>query len=270
MAASGHGTFAGRQVTGGPGGPGGGFGFGPGGPGGPGGRFGSGFGGRGGGPMGGGADALLGADVLTPAAAFLGISATTLESDLAGGKTLAAEAQAKGKTAADLISAIVASEKTVLDGQKAAGWLTADQETAAVTRLTAAITAVVNNVPSASPAGPGAGGGLLQIAATYLGVSVSDLLSDLKSGKSLADVIGTVSGKTVDGLVAALEAQVKTKLDSAVSSSKITQAQEDSIISGMTTSLTNLINDTKSTVHAGVLKSVVRYANLRVFALRHA
>ena len=80
-----------------------------------------------GGPGGGG---VLISDVLTPAAAFLGISVSTLASDLNGGKTLAQEATAKGKTAADLINAIVAAQKTNLDNQKAAGWITADQETA--------------------------------------------------------------------------------------------------------------------------------------------
>ena len=86
----------------------------------------------GGGP--GGAGVLL-SDVLTPAAAFLDISVSTLASDLNGGKTLAQEATAKGKTAADLITAIVAAQKTNLDNEKAAGWITADQETSLLDAL---------------------------------------------------------------------------------------------------------------------------------------
>src|SRR5690348_315686 len=89
--------------------------FGPGGPG---------FFGRGGPGVRGGGAGLLGADVLTPAADYLGVSLSTLQSDLKGGKTLAQEATAKGKTAAGLIDAIVAAEKKVLDAQNAAGWLT--------------------------------------------------------------------------------------------------------------------------------------------------
>ena len=55
------------------------------------------FGAGPGGPGGGG---ILAFDALTPAAAFLNISVSTLTTDLAGGKTLAQEATAKGKTAA--------------------------------------------------------------------------------------------------------------------------------------------------------------------------
>ena len=94
-------------------GPGGGGMFGLGGPGigfgGPGmmGGMGRGMGGPGGGGPGGPAVSL--SDVLTPAAAFLSISVSTLASDLNGGKTLAQEATAKSKTAADLITAIVAA-----------------------------------------------------------------------------------------------------------------------------------------------------------------
>src|SRR5262245_42826800 len=85
-------------------GPGFGFAFGfPGGPG-----FGFKFGAGGG---------VTYADVLTPAADYLNVSLTTLQSDLKGGKTLAQEATAKGKTASGLVDAIVAAEKKVLDAQ---------------------------------------------------------------------------------------------------------------------------------------------------------
>src|SRR5207302_9274843 len=71
-----------------------------------------------------GGPGVLSADVLTPAASFLGVSVPTLAADLKSGKTLADEATAKGKTAADVIAAIVAAEKTVLDAENSAGWIT--------------------------------------------------------------------------------------------------------------------------------------------------
>ena len=133
--------------------------------------FGIGFPGMGpGGPGGGG---VLTSDVLTPAASFLGVSVSTLASDLSGGKTLADEAKAKNKTADDLIKAIVGSQKANLDNEKAAGWITADQETALLAQYTAAVTELVNNGPPVPPTGKG--GGLLETAATFLGMSVSDL-----------------------------------------------------------------------------------------------
>ncbi len=184
LAAPGHGRFGSRAGL--PGGfvPGPAFGaFLGGGPGGlPGFRRGFGVGPRGG--------ALLGADVLTPAASFLGLPVSTLASDLKSGKTLAQEATARGKTATDLIAAIVAAEKAVLDNEKAAGWLTDAQETALLGMLSDAVTRLVDTGP---PIPPTPRPGLLQTAATYLGVSLSQLQSDLRSGKTLAQEASTGS-----------------------------------------------------------------------------
>jgi hypothetical protein len=246
-------------------------GFGPGGPmggamffGGPGG-----FGmhaeiGRGGpGGPGGGAGVLV-SDVLTPAASFFNISVSSLASDLAGGKTLAQEATAKSKKVDDLIAAIVAAQKTNLDNEKAAGWITADQETAILAKYQDAVTDLVNNGPPVP--GDGKGGGLLQTASTFLGISVSDLLTDLKSGKTLADE-AKAKGKSVDDLVTALLAPAKKNLDQAVTDGKITQSQETAILSKMTDGLTNLVNNAKpSDAKMNALRvNSVRFAALRLF-----
>ena len=230
--------FAGRAGFGMMGGPGfgmmGGPGFGMGG--GPGGPMGAMMFGGPGGPRGGGG--ILGADVLTPAATFLGVSLSTLEADLKGGKTLAQEATAKGKTASALIDALVASEKTVLDAQNSAGWLTDAQETSVLAHLKDAITNLVNNgppVPGTDHVGP------LDAAATYLGMTVSDLQAALKSGKTLADE-AAAKGKTVDGLVQALLAPLKTELDKRVTAGDITAAQETTILNDQTTHLTDFVN----------------------------
>jgi hypothetical protein len=249
----------------GPGGLGIGFGGPMGGPGGfRGGRIGMGMGGPGGG-------GVFYSDVLTPAASFLGISVSTLASDLNVGKTLAQEATAKNKTASDLINAIVAAQKTNLDNQKAAGWITADQETALLSRYTDEVTALVNNGPGVPPSGGQQPGGLLQTAATFLGMSVSDLQSALQSGKSLAD-LATSKGKTASDLVTALLAPAKTKLDQAVSDGKITSAQEQTILTNLTTRLTNLVDNTKPTGTAQMSKlqhGVVTLAALKTLAKLH-
>jgi hypothetical protein len=252
LAAPGHGRFGSRLagVRGGfgplagarLGGIGGGFGFVPG-PRGPGGFVGAGFGGPG---RGGGGAGILSADVLTPAASFLGISVSTLATDLSSGKTLAQEATAKGKTAADLIGAVVASEKTVLDAEKSAGWITAPQETSLLGELTEQIAGLVNAGP---PVPPTRRPGLLDTAASYLGISVSDLQTALKSGKTLADE-ATAGGKTVDGLVTALTAQAKTNLDAAVTAGTITAAQEQTLLTNITQRTTDLVDNAKPTSSA--------------------
>jgi D-Tyr-tRNAtyr deacylase len=202
-----------------------------------------GFGGGAAGGRGAGGASILGSDILTPSAAFLGISVTALEADLNSGKTLAQEAVAKGKTAADLITAVVASEKTVLDAENAAGWITSSQETSLLSTLTTQITSLVNNGPPVPPTANATGP--LQTAATYLGVSVSTLQSDLKAGQTLAQV-ATAQGKTADGLIAALVAAAKMSLDAQITAGTITQAQEGTILARVTTQLTNFVNNTKS------------------------
>src|SRR5438045_3165415 len=66
-------------------------------------------------------------------------------------------------------------------------------------------------------------------AATYLGLSVDELRTQLQSGKTLADV-ANAHGKSVSGLVDSLVADAKTHLDQAVASGRLTQAQEDEIL----------------------------------------
>jgi len=228
------------------------------------GGFAPGFGGPGlfgrGGP-GGPGGGLLAADLLTPAAGYLGISVSDLASDLKSGKTLEQEATARGKTASGLIDALVTAETKVLDAEKAAGWLTDAQETNVLANLKEAITDLVDNGPGVPPSGPR--GGLLQTAATYLGISVSDLQSDLRSGKTLAQE-ATAEGKTADGLVQALLAPLKSALDQRVTAGDITAAQETGILNRETTRLTNLVNNTKpAATQAGL-----RVAGLRIMLQR--
>ena len=231
-------------------GPGFGFAFGfPGGPG---------LGGR----LGGGGISY--ADVLTPAADYLNVSLATLQSDLKGGKTLAQEATAKNKTAAGLVDAIVTAETKVLDAQKAAGWLTDAQESALLDNFKTQVTELVNNGPGVPPVGV-KNGGPLQTAADYLGISVSDLIADLEAGKSLAQE-ATAKGKTVDGLVQAMLAPLKTMLQQRVDAGDITAAQQTAILNRATTMLTNLVNNTKpDELHAGLRVAGLRLALPRLF-----
>ena len=74
-----------------------------------------------------------------------------------------------------------------------------------------------------------AGGGLTA-AASYLGLSAAQLQSDLQSGQTLAQIAKS-QGKTLDGLVAVMVAQVKKTLGTAVSQGLLTQAQADQLAS---------------------------------------
>jgi hypothetical protein len=67
-------------------------------------------------------------------------------------------------------------------------------------------------------------------AAAYLGLSAAQLQSDLQSGQTLSQIAKS-QGKTLDGLVAAMAAQVKKTLNAAVSQGLLTQAQADALAS---------------------------------------
>jgi hypothetical protein len=258
MANRGHAQFGNRMaarggfgpVLGGFGGPGFGLGgFGLGGPAlrGPG-------GGRGHGPGGPGGGSVLSADVLTPAASFLGISVSALATDLKAGKTLAQEAVAKGKTAATLIDAVVAAQKTVLDAEVSAGWITTAQETSLLAHTTTEITNLVNAGP---PVPPTKKPGLLETAATFLGISVTDLQADLKAGKTLADE-AAAKNKTVADLVTALTAQAKTNLDAAVTAGTITAAQEQTLLTNLTQHTTDMVNAKSTSVKMTRMKALFK------------
>jgi len=100
-------------------------------------------------------------------------------------------------------------------------------------------------VPQAVPRPFGLGGpafGLsLNAASSYLGLTDAQLIKQLQSGKSLAQV-ATSKGKTVAGLEQAMTAQVKKTLDAAVSAKGLTAAQAKQLLSRYESSLTQRIN----------------------------
>ena len=81
----------------------------------------------------------------------------------------------------------------------------------------------------------------LDAAASYLGLTDAQLDSKLDSGKTLAQ-IAKDQRRSVDGLVAALTADMKQKLDRAVSRGDITEAQEREALKDAQTRITNLVN----------------------------
>lgn len=85
--------------------------------------------------------------------------------------------------------------------------------------------------------------GGLDAAAAYLGITDDQLHTALEGGKTLAQVAKD-HGKTADGLIAALVDDAKKHIDKAVSAGRLTKAQGDQIISGLTDRITNLVNGT--------------------------
>jgi len=89
------------------------------------------------------------------------------------------------------------------------------------------------------PGGPVKAG--LGAAAKYLGLTDKQLIQKLASGKSLADVAGE-QNKSVDGLKSAIKDAVKTDLDAAVKDQRLTQTQENNLLSKLDSRLDDLVN----------------------------
>ena len=85
--------------------------------------------------------------------------------------------------------------------------------------------------------------GGLDVAAGYLGLTEAQLRAQLDNGKSLADVAKAQS-KSVDGLVNAIVAAAKKKLDAAVADGRLTRSEAEAFLSDLKSRVTDLVNHT--------------------------
>ena len=154
--------------------------------------------------MQGGPGGLLGS-----AATYLGTTPTTLFTQLRSGETLAQIANGtSGKSAAGLIAALVAAEKQHLGPN-------------APSDLEQRITDFVNGKAPARAGRPGFGRARfhgLDVVTSYLGITKTDLLTQLRAGKTLAQIANATSGKSASGLIAALVADATKRFGSNVPS----------------------------------------------------
>ncbi len=168
-----------------------------------------------------------GADLMTAAATYIGISAADLKTQLAAGKSLTDIAVANGKTRDGLIAALVAAEQQ-------------------------SISTFVDQKGTAFPGGPGRGGpgfgfGVqgdpLAAAATFLGTTTADLRTKLQGGQTLAQ-IAVAAGKTGDALIAALVTDAKTKIEAAKTTDMLTADQATKLETDLTAHITQLVDST--------------------------
>jgi hypothetical protein len=193
---------------------------------------------------------------LAVAGAGAAIGATQFDSQSARSAAIVTDAANQlGVQPGALSNALKKAEENQVDAAVAAGRLTqaqADKIKAAIESGQAPLVGGGGFGRGLGRGGPGfgrggggffGGGGQLAAAATYLGVTQAELQSDLQSGKTLASV-ATAQGKTAAGLVSAMVAAQKTKLDAAVTAGNLTQTQAQSIESSLQQRTTDLVNGT--------------------------
>ncbi len=173
------------------------------------------------------------------------------DSPAAQNQAIAADAAGQlGVSATDLTAAIKKAMVDQIEAQVTAGTLTKAQATAIEARLAGSDAPLfaLGGDPGRPGHHRGRGGGPISFdaAATYIGISASDLRTQLAAGKTLA-AIAVANGKTSEGLKAALATAAKQDLDAAVTAGRLAQAQEDKILAALPARLDQEVNE----VHTG-------------------
>jgi hypothetical protein len=156
-----------------------------------------------------------------------------------------------GVKPSELSAALKQALKNRVDAAVKAGRLTKAEGDRIKARIDA------GDVPFLVPGGPGFGfgprpfdhhgrhghgpGAALDAAAAYLGMSEDKLRDQLESGKTLAQVAKD-RGKSVDGLVDAMLADKKKRIDAAVAAGKITKAEGDEFAAGLEARVADFVN----------------------------
>ncbi|MDP4161226.1 MAG: hypothetical protein Q8911_15960 [Bacillota bacterium] len=160
-------------------------------------------------------------------AGILGMDANVLGQELRSGKTLAQIAAAKGMDANTLTQKLQAAFNDRIDKAVANGKLTSDKAAAMKAKTATKATSVINKSWTGHKEGVGKDvfkNVRQQIPALLGNMDATQLLAQIKSGKSLAQ-IAQDKGIAKDKLVSDLQSIMKANLDQAVKDNKITADQ---------------------------------------------
>lgn len=150
-----------------------------------------------------------GCGLLGSAATYLGTTTANLFMQLRSGKTLAQIANGtSGKSASGLIAALVADAKQHLGSNTPP-----DLEERIADFVNGKLPARAGRFGFGRPRFHG-----LDVVTSYLGISSTELLTQLRAGKTLAQIANATPGKSASGLIAALVADAKQRFGSNVPS----------------------------------------------------
>lgn len=164
------------------------------------------------------------------AGAYLGIDRRTLRGELRSGATLAQIAAAHGKSLDGLIAAILAAQRAHLAAAVSSGKITASRAQARIQILEQQLRDRAQTADGFGRHGVSRGRTGVLVAARYLGITPAALRAQLKGGRSLAQVADATPGRSRAGLVAALLAARRTRLDLARQAGRISAQREQQLL----------------------------------------
>lgn len=169
-----------------------------------------------------------------------------------------------GITVEEYDAAVEQAQERVIDEAVTEGWLTEDQAELLQWRM--------DQAPGFRMRGMGKGFGgfdrgvdnLISIAADKLGMSLTDLLTELQDGKSIAD-LADEKGVDTQEIVDAYLAELKADLDEAVDDGKITQKQADYHLEQAEERVTDQLDNTWPNCEPGGFRGGGRHGGMMGF-----
>ena len=184
---------------------------------------------------------------MTDVANTLHISTAMLMADFKAGDSIATIAKQNNVNVTTVESTLLSDAQTAIQSAVTSGHLTSAQASKIEAHLSSRIDAMVTQPPRHrmwhGAMGPRMGleGGLVKDVASTLKISTATVIADLKAGDSLATIAAN-NNSSASALITALVHSATAKLQSAVSSGKLTQAQATAIEGGLTKQITTLVN----------------------------
>lgn len=171
-------------------------------------------------------------------ATALSMTEAELRTELVAGKSIAQVAQAKNIDVQVVVDAITTKRKIKIASHVADGKLTQAQADAKLAQLETRVNEMVTKPGLSAKGGPGgrpdgrpggkygSGSGMSEEVAKVLNLTATELMAQLREGKSLA-VIAAAQNVEISKVKDVLRAQFKTGLDQKVASGDLTQEQAD-------------------------------------------
>ena len=196
-------------------------------------------------------------------AGAIGITSEALKTERQSGKTLAQIAVAHGKTAADVVAVVTTALNKAIGDAVSANTLTADQATALKAHVPDLANHLVNDSGPGGPRGrfgdhrhgPGMGhrfggglfgearGKIVTAVATALGITETQLKSELDSGSTLAQ-IAVKHGKTAADVTKIVTDSATAQIDAAVTAGKLTADQATALKTRLPQLVDRIVNRT--------------------------